>query len=92
MIWKSTTSMSAVTMERRAGQLCETRETGGTSETRWDFSQNTSRLSRASSMSRDTVSGAGGLFSILLGDLVENSGLDRWQRRGLAWRTGKNDW
>jgi hypothetical protein len=29
-------------------------------------------------------------FSILSGDLVENSGLDRWHRRGLAWRTGKD--
>ena len=31
-------------------------------------------------------------FSIVSGDLVENSGLNRWQRRSLAWRTGKNDW
>ena len=30
-------------------------------------------------------------FSILSGDVVENSGLDRWQRRGLAWRTGKDE-
>ena len=30
-------------------------------------------------------------FSILLGNIVENSGLDRWQRRGLAWRTGKDE-
>ena len=29
-------------------------------------------------------------FSFLLGNIVENSGLDRWQRRGLAWRTGKD--
>jgi len=73
--------MSEITMERRAGQLCETRETGGTSETRWDINQNTSRLSRGSSKS-----------STLLRDLVEDSRLNRWQRRGLAWRTGKNDW
>jgi hypothetical protein len=30
-------------------------------------------------------------FSILLRDLVKNSGLDRWQRRGLARRTGKDE-
>jgi hypothetical protein len=30
-------------------------------------------------------------FSILLGDFVENSGLDRRQRRGLARRTGKDE-
>jgi hypothetical protein len=30
-------------------------------------------------------------FIILLWDVVENSGLNRWQRRGLAWRTGKDD-
>jgi hypothetical protein len=29
-------------------------------------------------------------FSILLRDIVENSGLDRRQRRGLAGRTGKD--
>ena len=30
-------------------------------------------------------------FSILSGDLVENSGLDRRQRRGLAGRTGEDE-
>jgi len=30
-------------------------------------------------------------FSILLGNLVENSGLDRRQRRGLAGRTGEDE-
>ena len=30
-------------------------------------------------------------FSILLWDLVENSGLNRWQRRGLAWRAWKDE-
>ena len=30
-------------------------------------------------------------FSILLRDIVENSGLDRWQRRGLAWRTEEDE-
>ena len=30
-------------------------------------------------------------FSIPLGDVVENSGLERWQRRGLAGRTGKDE-
>jgi len=30
-------------------------------------------------------------FSFLLGDVVENSGLNPWQRRGLAGRTGKNE-
>jgi hypothetical protein len=30
-------------------------------------------------------------FSIQLGDLVENSGLDRWQRRSLTGRTGEDD-
>ena len=30
-------------------------------------------------------------FSILLGDVVEKSGLDRWQRRGLARWTGKDE-
>jgi hypothetical protein len=30
-------------------------------------------------------------FSILLWDLVENSGLNRWQRHGLAGRTGKDE-
>ena len=30
-------------------------------------------------------------FSILLWDVVENSGLDRWQRRSLAGRTGKDE-
>jgi hypothetical protein len=30
-------------------------------------------------------------FSILLWDIVENSGLERWQRRGLAGRTGKDE-
>ncbi len=29
-------------------------------------------------------------FSILLRDIVENIGLDRWQRRGQAGRTGKD--
>jgi hypothetical protein len=29
-------------------------------------------------------------FSILLRDIVENSGLDRWQRHGLAGRTGED--
>ena len=30
-------------------------------------------------------------FSILLGNVVENSGLNRWQRRGLAWRAGQDE-
>jgi hypothetical protein len=30
-------------------------------------------------------------FSILSGDIVENSGLNQWQRRGLAWRAGKDE-
>ena len=30
-------------------------------------------------------------FSTLLGDLVENGRLDRWQRRGLAGRTWKDE-
>ena len=30
-------------------------------------------------------------FSSLLGDFVENGRLDRWQRRGLAWRTGEDE-
>jgi len=29
--------------------------------------------------------------TILLWDLVENSGLNRWQRRGLAWRAWKDE-
>jgi hypothetical protein len=33
----------------------------------------------------------GDLFSILLGDFVENSGLDRRQRCGLAGRTGEDE-
>jgi hypothetical protein len=31
-------------------------------------------------------------FSILSGDIVENRRFDQRQRRGLAWRTGKNEW
>ena len=55
-------------------------------------------MGKGASLGKEAVLAASGragekgdFFSILSGDLVENSGLDRWQRRGLARRTWKDE-